>query len=120
MAYIGISSSNAALMWEIGELNYPSGESEVSAFINTQGQTQLQTVLCTRNLRYDHRFTLLLNKPSPSDMVIQAKLNSDHLESIAYGEVQDNAIDFQVEEEILTDLPDTSHLEFNFDEIDAQ
>ena len=120
MAYFGISSSNAALMWEIGELNYPSGESEVSAFINTQGQTQLQTVLCTRNLRYDHRFTLLLDKPSPSDMVIQAKLNSDRLESIAYGEVQDNAIDFQVEEEILTDLPDTSHLEFNFDDIDAK
>ena len=114
-----IKTTSAALMWEIGELNYPSGESEVSAFINTQGQTQLQTVLCTRNLRYDHRFTLLLNTSSPSDMVIQAKLNSDGLESTAYGEVQGNAIDFQIEEEILTDLPDSSHLEFNFDEIDA-
>lgn len=115
-----VPTSYAALMWEIGELNYPSGESEVSAFINTEGQTQLQTVMCTRNLRYDHRFTLLLKEPSAADMVIQVQVKSDGLESIAYGEVQGNAIDFQIDEELLTDLPDSSHLEFIFDKLDAQ
>lgn len=112
-------ASYASSMWEIGELNYPTGESEVSAFINTKGKTQLQTVMCTRQLRYDHRFTLLLDNPSPSDMVIQVKVNSDSLDTIAYGEVQGNSIDFQVDENLLTDLPDSSFLTFTFDKSDA-
>lgn len=42
----------AAPMWEAGELKYSDDEAEVSAFINTERDTQVQTVLCAKNTGY--------------------------------------------------------------------
>ncbi len=109
----------AAPMWELGELNYQSGESEVSAFINTEANTQLQSVMCTKNLRYDHRFTLLLPSQVNANLVIEAHLNSDSMITDAFGEVSGNSIDFQIDEALISELPDTSQLVFHFDKNDA-
>ena len=38
------TNSNAA-MWAAGDLTYANGETDVSAFVNAPGDTQLQAVL---------------------------------------------------------------------------
>ena len=55
------TNSNAA-MWAAGDLTYANGETEVSAFVNSPGDTQLQAVLCSKNSQNNYRFTLLLPK----------------------------------------------------------
>lgn len=44
------TNSNAA-MWAAGDLTYANGETEVSAFVNSPGDTQLQAVLCSKILK---------------------------------------------------------------------
>lgn len=48
LSLTAISSVYAANMWDSGELTYPSGETEISAFVNSDGNTQLQAVLCSK------------------------------------------------------------------------
>lgn len=110
----------SAPMWEAGELHYPQDQSEVSAFINTQSNAQLQTVLCARNLGYSYRFTLLLPKTCDNDLVIQVGVSSDTLSSKVYAEVSGNSIEFQINHDLIISLTDSPVLTFEFDKDDAE
>ena len=70
------TNSNAA-MWAAGDLTYANGETEVSAFVNAPGDTQLQAVLCSKNSQNNYRFTLLLPKKLDSDSVIKVNVKTD-------------------------------------------
>ncbi len=113
------SETYCATMWEAGELNYSDTESEVSAFINTERNTQLQTVLCARNSGYSYRFTLLLPKTCDNDMVIQVGVKSDTLKSTVYAEVSGNSLEFQIDQQLIISLKDSPVLEFEFSKSDA-
>ncbi|MCR5536263.1 MAG: hypothetical protein K6F05_02510 [Succinivibrio sp.] len=107
-------SLSAALMWEVGSLTYPNGESEVSAFVNLPHDLQLQTVLCTKSSDHSYRFTLLLPKMSPSDMVIQVQLQADVLSTSVYGEISGNSLELQLDHDLFISLPDSTNLTFIF------
>ncbi|MGN0903095.1 MAG: hypothetical protein ACI4M9_07405, partial [Succinivibrio sp.] len=107
-------------MWETGELTYPSGETEISAFVNTVEDTQLQVVLCTKDSADDYRFTLLLPHRVVGSSVIKVKVSTDDLLVELYGETSGNSIDFQIDESLLIDIPDSSKLILEFDKKDAE
>ena len=79
LSLTAISSVYAANMWDSGELTYPSGETEISAFVNSDGNTQLQAVLCSKGGQGDYRFTLLLPKELDYDSVIKVTIKTDEL-----------------------------------------
>ena len=110
----------AAPMWEAGELSYSDDEAEVSAFVNTERDTQLQTVLCARNTGYSYRFTLLLPKAVNTDFVIQAGVKSDTLNSKVYAEASGNSLEFQIDQALIISLRDSPALEFTFTKQDAK
>ncbi|MBO6259007.1 MAG: hypothetical protein J6M93_06715 [Succinivibrio sp.] len=104
----------AVSLWETGELTYPSGETEESAFINTPADTQLQLVLCTKNASYPYRFTLLLPKPSPADMVIQVQVSSDTTTNTVYCEVVGNSLELQLDADLVMSLPESPNFSISF------
>lgn len=110
----------AAPMWEAGELKYSDDEAEVSAFINTERDTQVQTVLCAKNTGYSYRFTLLLPQSFNNDFVIQAGVKSDTLNSKVYAEVSGNSLEFQIDQALIISLRDSPMLEFTFSKQDAK
>jgi hypothetical protein len=112
-------SCAAGPMWEAGELNYSDEEAEVSAFVNTEHNTQLQTVLCALNTGYSYRFTLLLPQAVNNDMVIQAGVKSDTLNSKVYAEASGNSLEFQIDQALIISLRDSPMLEFTFSKQDA-
>lgn len=117
--WLACTSYVSASMWEAGELTYATGESEVSAFVNAHGDTQIQTVMCTKDESYSYRFTLLLPKSLAADMLIQAKIEADGTTNSVYAEVNQNSIEFQVDQELVATLPDSANLTIYFNEKDA-
>lgn len=115
-----ISCVYAAPMWEAGELNYSDDESEVSAFVNTEHNTQLQTVLCAKNAGYSYRFTLLLPTTVNNDIVMQVGVKSDTLNSKVYAEASGNSLEFQIDQALIISLRDSPLLEFSFTPQDAK
>lgn len=111
---------NAKAMWEAGDLTYPTGETEVSAFVNTPGDSQLQAVLCTKNSANEYRFTLLLPNKLASDAVIKVHVKTDELDSEEYAEVSGNSLDLQIDSNLLIALPDSTKLSLSFDKDDAK
>ncbi len=109
----------AVPMWESGELTYPNGATEVSAFVNTKENMQLQSVLCTKNESYAYRFSLLLPHTVSSDLVIQVHVRLDSMDSTVYAEVNGNSLDFQIDNELLVTMPDTTSLSIAFTPDDA-
>ena len=114
------SSVYAANMWDSGELTYPSGETEISAFVNSDGNTQLQAVLCSKGGQGDYRFTLLLPKELDYDSVIKVTIKTDELVTEEYAEVAGNSLDLQIDPRLLLALPDTPKMEIVFDEEEAE
>lgn len=110
---------SATSMWEAGQLTYPNGETEVSAFVNTPSDTQLQVVLCTNNSANDYRFTLLLPKKLDVDTVIKVVIKTDDQTAEEYAEISGNSLDIQVDEKMLLSMPSSPVMTFNFDEEDA-
>lgn len=119
-ALVSIINISAANMWSAGELTYQNGLTEISAFVNSPGNTQLQSVLCTNNAYSNYRFTLLLPKKSAAGAVIKVKVITDELSLEEYCEVSGNSIDFQVDENLLLTLPETTSLKLVFEKDDAQ
>ena len=113
------TNSNAA-MWAAGDLTYANGETEVSAFVNAPGDTQLQAVLCSKNSQNNYRFTLLLPKKLDSDSVIKVNVKTDELNVEEYGEVSGNSLDLQMDETLLLAIPDSTKLSLVFDKEDAE
>lgn len=113
------TNSNAA-MWAAGDLTYANGETEVSAFVNAPGDTQLQAVLCSKNSQNNYRFTLLLPKKLDSDSVIKVNVKTDELNVEEYGEVSGNSLDLQMDENLLLAIPDSTKLSLVFDKEDAE
>lgn len=113
------TNSNAA-MWAAGDLTYANGETEVSAFVNSPGDTQLQAVLCSKNSQNNYRFTLLLPKKLDSDSVIKVNVKTDELNVEEYGEVSGNSLDLQIDENLLLAIPDSTKLALVFDKEDAE
>ncbi len=109
----------SAPMWEAGELHYPQDQSEVSAFVNTRSNTQLQTVLCAKNTGYAYRFTLLLPKLCENDLVIEVWVKSDTLKAKVYAEVSGNSLEFQTDQNFIISLADSPLLTFEFEKDDA-
>ncbi len=105
--------------WEAGELTYPSGETEISAFANTPGNTQLQAVLCSKDSPDNYRFTLLLPNKVDADSVIKVVVQTDDSKVEEYAEVSGNSLDLQVDERLLAAVPDTSSMTLIFDKEDA-
>ena len=97
LSLTAISSVYAANMWDSGELTYPSGETEISAFVNSDGNTQLQAVLCSKGGQGDYRFTLLLPKELDYDSVIKVTIKTDELVTEEYAEVAGNSLDLQID-----------------------
>lgn len=110
---------SAAGMWETGQLTYPNGETEVSAFVNTPCDTQLQVVLCTDNSVNDYRFTLLLPNKLDVDTVIKVVIKTDDQTAEEYAEISGNSLDIQVDEKMLLSMPSSPVMTFNFDKEDA-
>lgn len=113
----------AAPVWEAGELTYPDGESELSAFVNLENpaNTQLQAVMCTKNTGYAYRFTLLLPGGTPREnRIIQAGINSDTLTSSIYAEISGNSLEFQIDQDIFVSLTCSPGFILNFEPEDAK
>ncbi len=120
LCFLGISPSCfSSNIWEAGELTYPNNETEISAFINTSGNTQLQAVLCAKDSTNAYRFTLLLPNKLDSDSVIKVTIKTDELEVEAYAEVSGNSLDIQIDENLMLSIPDSSKLTLSFDKEDA-
>ncbi len=77
-----VQVAQAANIWESGELTYPNNETEISAFVNTAGNTQLQAVLCTKDASNSYRFTLLLPEKLDSDSVIKVMIKTDESDAV--------------------------------------
>lgn len=120
LAFVCGKAFAAGPMWEAGELHYPQDQSEVSAFINTKSNSQLQTVLCAKNTGYAYRFTLLLPKVCDNDIVIEVWVKSDTIKTKVYAEVSGNSLEFQVDQDLIISLTDSPQLTFEFDKDDAQ
>lgn len=120
LAFVCGKAFAAGPMWEAGELHYPQDQSEVSAFINTKSNSQLQTVLCAKNTGYAYRFTLLLPKVCDNDIVIEVWVKSDTIKSRVYAEVSGNSLEFQVDQDLIISLTDSPQLTFEFEKDDAQ
>lgn len=103
----------AVPMWETGELSYPSGEAEVSAFVNSIDDTQLQLVLCAKDSGYARRLTLLLPQSVP-DAVLRLELKADDLQITLYGELSGNSLELRLEEELLLKLSHSQTLSLIF------
>lgn len=114
-----VQVSQAANIWEAGELTYPNNETEISAFINTEGNTQLQAVLCTKDSTNSYRFTLLLPEKLDSDSVIKVIIKTDDNEVEAYAEVSGNSMDIQIDESLMLSIPDSTKMTLSFDKDDA-
>lgn len=110
----------AANVWESGELTYPNGETEISAFVNAGGNTQLQAVLCSKGGSSDYRFTLLLPKELDYDSVIKVIIKTDDLVTEEYAEVAGNSLDLQIDPRLLLAIPDTPKMEIVFDKEEAE
>ena len=110
------SSAMAANIWEAGQLTYPNNETEISAFVNGDGGTQLQAVLCSQNSSNSYRFTLLLPHKLETDSVIKVVLKADEQENEYYAEVSGNSIDIQIDESLMLSIPDSSKLQLCFEE----
>lgn len=113
----------ASPVWEAGELTYPDGESELSAFINLESpaNTQLQAVMCTKNTGYAYRFTLLLPGGSVrANRIIQVRVGSDTLSSSVYAEISGNSLEFQIDQDIFVSLSCSLGFTLNFEPEDAK
>ena len=120
LGVLAYSTNSNAAMWAAGDLTYANGETEVSAFVNTPGDTQLQAVLCSKNSLDNYRFTLLLPKKLNSDSVIKVTVKTDELSVEEYGEVSGNSLDLQIDENLLLAIPDSTKLSLVFDKEDAE
>lgn len=114
------SSASLSNMWEAGELTYKNGSTEISAFVNTKENTQLQSVLCSKNSLDNYRFTLLLPMKVQSDSVIKVKVSTDDTEVEQYAEVSSNSIDLQIDENLLLTIPYSAKLQLIFNQEDAE
>lgn len=114
------SSACLSNIWEAGELTYKNGSTEISAFVNTKENTQLQVVLCSKKSIDNYRFTLLLPQKVLSDSVIKVKVYTDDSEVEQYAEVSGNSIDFQVDESLLLAIPYSAKLQLEFNSEDAE
>ncbi|MGN1281598.1 MAG: hypothetical protein ACI4UM_06805 [Succinivibrio sp.] len=101
-------------------MTYQNGLTEVSAFVNSPGNTQLQSVLCSNSTYNNYRFTLLLPQRSNTGAVIKVKVITDEISLEEYCEVSGNSIDFQVDENLLLTLPETTKLKLVFESEDAK
>ncbi|MCR5085200.1 MAG: hypothetical protein K6A65_06825 [Succinivibrionaceae bacterium] len=115
-----LPAAGEAGLWETGELTYPSGEAEVAAFVNTEGDAQLQVVMCTRNEPLPWRFSLLLPSSPAMRGLVRCEVEAGERVAAAYAEVVGNTLEFQLDEEVVISLTDIPSLCFRFEEQDAR
>ena len=107
-------------MWEAGRLDYINGHAEVAAFVNAAGNTQLQVVLCSKNEPQNYRVTLLLPKVFDVSQIFEVKIECDSLKTDAFAELNGNSLEFQLDSNVYTSLPDTPNFTITFNKEDAQ
>lgn len=113
-------SRAAPLMWEAGRLDYPDGSAEVAAFVNTDGDSQLQLVLCTKNEPQDYRISLLLPKSYNFGHIFEVRLEFDGQSAPAYAELSGNSLEFALGSSVLMAWLQSPNLTLIFKEEDAQ
>ena len=114
-----VASNAEAKIWQSGELSYDDGQSEVSAFVNAAGNTQLQTVLCSKGAQDNYRFTLLLPQSTDISSVVKVTIKTDLGDFEEYAELSGNSLDLQIDDRLLVLIPKITRLSFAFDKEDA-
>lgn len=104
LACLASSKEIFAAMWEVGRLDYPSGSSEIAAFVDLPNGVQVQNILCTKRESSTNRLAVLLPKAYNDSSIIELKVESDANTTSAYAELSGNSLSLHVDNNVITSL----------------
>lgn len=108
-----------ANMWEAGRLDYPSGSSEIAAFVDLPNDVQVQNILCTKKESSTNRLSVLLPKAYNDSLIIELKVESDATVTSAYAELSGNSLSLHVDNNVISSLIHAPDLALRFTKDDA-